>query len=180
MSCDVGELTERLENEQSFYSWDAYWSVRWYGLIMLTNSHGNMIYVLLWESKGKSFTANAGTKVPDLLGTNRCGSFSLLSAPQSISLASEQTLEDPRGTNVEVRRMDLANWALRTSPKFTKGVKCKFHPGFLSRSEIRKSQSPFASVKSIYNIVNANCVDLINTCKCKSYEEMKQKLVTME
>ena len=40
--------------------------------------------------------------------------------------------------------MDLANWALRTSPKFTTGVKYQFHQGFLTRSEIRKSQSPFA------------------------------------
>ena len=31
----------------------------------------------------------------------------------TLSLASEQTWKDPRGTNVEVRRVDLANWALR-------------------------------------------------------------------
>ena len=35
--------------------------------------------------------------------------------------------KDPRGTNVEVRRMDLANWVLRTSSKFTTGVKYQFH-----------------------------------------------------
>ena len=51
----------------------------------------------------------------------------------TLSLASEQTLkiwEDPRGPNVEVRRVDLANWALWTSPKFTTGVKYQFHQGF--------------------------------------------------
>ena len=40
----------------------------------------------------------------------------------TLSLASEQTLKDlksPRVTNEEIRRMDLANWALRTSPKLT-------------------------------------------------------------
>ena len=34
------------------------------------------------------------------------------------------------GTNDEVRRVDLANWALPTSPKFTTGVKYQFHHGF--------------------------------------------------
>ena len=60
-------------------------------------------------------------------GLNRCGSFPLLLAPQSLSLASEQTLkEHPRGTTLEMR-VDLANWALRNSPKFTTGVKYQFH-----------------------------------------------------
>ena len=43
----------------------------------------------------------------------------------TLSLASEQTLKDlkrSQGTNEEVGRMDLANWALRTSPKFATGV----------------------------------------------------------
>ena len=31
---------------------------------------------------------------------------------------------------MEVRRVDLANWALRTSSKFTTGVKYQFHQGF--------------------------------------------------
>ena len=72
--------------------------------------------------KGRSSTANSGTKVAVLLGMNRCGSFSLLSAPHSLSLslslslASEQILKDPRGPNVEVTRVNLANWA---PPNFT-------------------------------------------------------------
>ena len=43
-----------------------------------------------------------------------------------LSLTSEQILKDlkvPRGTSVEARRVDLANWALQTSPKFITGVK---------------------------------------------------------
>ena len=51
----------------------------------------------------------------------------------TLSLASEETLEDLErfmDTDVEVRRVDLANWALRTSPKFSKGVKHQFHQGF--------------------------------------------------
>ena len=35
----------------------------------------------------------------------------------------EKIWKDPRGTNEEVRIVNLANWALRTSPKFTTGVK---------------------------------------------------------
>ena len=40
----------------------------------------------------------------------------------TLSFVFEQGIKNrkgPRGTNVEVRRVDLANWALRTSPKFT-------------------------------------------------------------
>ena len=50
-----------------------------------------------------------------------------------LCLASEQTLDiwkDLRDTSVEVRRVDLANWALRMLPKFTTGVKYKFLLGF--------------------------------------------------
>ena len=48
----------------------------------------------------------------------------------TLSLASEQTWKDPRGIKVEVRRVDLANWALWTSPKFTVVVKYQLHQGF--------------------------------------------------
>ena len=51
----------------------------------------------------------------------------------TLSLASEQALKiwkDPRGTNVQVKRVDLTNWARRTPPKFTTGVKYQFHQGF--------------------------------------------------
>ena len=62
------------------------------------------------------------------------------------SLASEKTLKDlkrSQGHKEEVSRVDLDNWALRTSPKFTTGLKY-VSSGILTRSEIRKSQSPFA------------------------------------
>ena len=39
-------------------------------------------------------------------------------------------LKDPRGPNVEVGRVDLANWILWTSLKFTTGVKYQFHQDF--------------------------------------------------
>ena len=82
--------------------------------------------------KGRSFTANSGTRVVVLLGMSRCGCFPLLSAP-TLSLASEQTLKDLKrsdGTILEVRRVELANWALRTSPEFTTVVKDQFDQGF--------------------------------------------------
>ena len=79
--------------------------------------------------QSRSSTANSGTKVAVLLGINRCSSFILLSAP-TLSLACEQTLKDSRGYNMEVSRVDLANWALQTSSKFITGVKYQFHQGF--------------------------------------------------
>ena len=51
----------------------------------------------------------------------------------TLSLASERTLKylkRSHGHHVEVRRMELANWALQTSLKFTTGVKYQFHQGF--------------------------------------------------
>ena len=50
-----------------------------------------------------------------------------------LPLAFEQTLKDlkrSQGTNEEVRRVDMANWALRTSLKFATGVKHQLHQGF--------------------------------------------------
>ena len=44
-------------------------------------------------SKGKPSTANSETKVAILLWINRCGNFSLLSTP-TLSLASEKALKD--------------------------------------------------------------------------------------
>ena len=52
--------------------------------------------------------------------------------------------------DVETRRVDLANWALRTSPKFTTGVKYQFHQGFWpdQRSGNSNHSSP---PSSLYN-----------------------------
>ena len=66
-------------------------------------------------NKGCSFTR-------DLIGAVASHYF----PHPTLSLASEQTLKDlqnRRGINEEVRRVDLANWALRTSPKFATRVK---------------------------------------------------------
>ena len=41
---------------------------------------------------------------------------------------------------MDVRRVDLANWAIRTSPNFTAGVKYQFHQGF---DQIRDPEIPF-------------------------------------
>ena len=80
------------------------------------------IFQLKLKNQGFSFTR-------DWIGAVASHGF-----PHStLSLASEQTLKDlkdPRGTSEEVRRVDLANWALRTSLKFTAGVKYQFHQGF--------------------------------------------------
>ena len=51
----------------------------------------------------------------------------------TLSLASDHTLIDlkiSQDTNEEVRIVDLANWAFRTSPKFTTRVKYQCHHGF--------------------------------------------------
>ena len=76
--------------------------------------------------KGRTSMVNSGTKVAVLLGMNRCDSFPLLSAPHSL-FSIWTNLKNPRGTNVEVRREDLANWVLWTSPKFTTRFKYQFH-----------------------------------------------------
>ena len=79
--------------------------------------------------------------VPLNLGFNRCGSSRCFPHP-TLSLATVKNLNflNPRGSNEEVRRVDLANWALRTSPKFTTGVKYQFHQGFWSDQRSRNAQ----------------------------------------
>ena len=47
------------------------------------------------------------------LGLNRCGSLPLFSAPHSLFCI----LKDPRGTNVEVRIVDLAKLGIGGSPR---------------------------------------------------------------
>ena len=49
---------------------------------------------------------------------------------------------------MEVRRVDLANWALQTSSKFTTGVKYQFHQGF---EQIRDSEIPITLCPPIYS-----------------------------
>ena len=74
----------------------------------------------------------------------------------TLSLASEQTLKDlkdPRGTNEEVRRVGLANWALLISPKFIPGVKHQFHQGFWpdqTSGNSNQPSAPFFSSASLF------------------------------
>ena len=120
------------------------------------------------SAQRQAFHRKLGTQVAVLLWIDRCGSFPLLSAPHSlfsIWTDHKKYWEDPRGTNVEVRIVDLANWGLRTSSKFT--------TGFLTISEIRKSQSAYAPG---WNIMKGNergeCGEIVlwNLCKGKTGE----------
>ena len=108
---------------------------------MMIDDYGQMIFGNLGGlnktqcvlPKLRSSTTNSGTKAAVLLGMNRFGSLPLLSALHllfSIETDLKRNGEDHRDSNVEVRRVDLANWALRTSPKFTTGVEYQFHQGF--------------------------------------------------
>ena len=62
------------------------------------------------------------------------GAIALCCFPHpTLSLASEQTLKDlkrSQGHHVEMRKVDLTNWVLGTSPKFTTRVKYQLHQGF--------------------------------------------------
>ena len=72
------------------------------------------------RNQGCSFTRDLLCAV-----TSRCFPY------PTLSLAYEQTLKDPRGTNEEVRGVDLANWALWTSHRnLPQGLKHQFHQGF--------------------------------------------------
>ena len=90
------------------------------------------------SAQGRSSTANSRTKVAVLLGMVASHCF----LHTTLSLASDQTLKDPRGTNMEVRRVDLANWALWTLPKFTTRVKYQFHKGFWPNPRSRNPKHP--------------------------------------
>ena len=73
----------------------------------------------------------------------------------TLSLASEKILKDLKRSQGHQRggkESELANWTLWTSPKFTIGVKYQFHQWFLTRSEVRKSQSTFALNRWYKNI----------------------------
>ena len=101
------------------------------------------------SAKSRFFTANAGTKAAVLPKAGLppeteeprlqfyqgwIGALASRCFPHhTLSLASEQTLKDLRrsqGHQREGDESDSANWALRTSPKFSTGVKYQFHQGF--------------------------------------------------
>ena len=77
------------------------------------------------SAEGRSSTTNSGTRLhfyQEWIGTvaSRCFPH------PNLSLAYEQTLKDlkrSQGHHVDVRILDLANWALWTSPKFATWVK---------------------------------------------------------
>ena len=51
---------------------------------------------------------------------------------------------------MKVRRVDLANWARRTTTKFTTGVKYQFHQGFY---QIRDPEIPMVIITIITTII---------------------------
>ena len=93
------------------------------------------------SAEGRSSTANSGTKAAVLPGMNRCGSLLLLSAPHSL-FSMWTDLKRPQGHHMQVRRVDLANWALWTSSKFATGVKYWFHQGFWPDERSRNPNHP--------------------------------------
>ena len=121
MSCDVGEVTESLENEQSSLQVSAL-QVQEPRLQFCRRQ----VFHRKLRNQGCSFTRNS------------IGAVASYCFPHpSLPLASEQTLKDlksPRGTNMKVRKVDLANW---TSPKLTTGVKYQYHQGFLQDQRSR-------------------------------------------
>ena len=82
----------------------------------------------------------------------------------TLSLASEQTLKDPRDTNAEVRRVDLANWALWTSPKFITRVKYQLHQGFWSD---QRSRNPNHSLPPLLLYYHHQCSAQRQVLHCK-------------
>ena len=97
--------------------------------------------------KGRSSIANSGTYVAVLLGMNRCGSFPLLSAPHSLFSIWRNLKRSEKIPGAPTRRWgdNLANRALRTSPKFTTGVKCQFCQVFFY--QIRDPEMPITKVR---------------------------------
>ena len=81
------------------------------------------------SAEGRSSTVNSATKLQFYQGWIGAVASRCFLHP-TFSLISEQIWKDPRSTNLEVRRVYLVNWALRTSPKFTTWVKYEFHQSF--------------------------------------------------
>ena len=98
--------------------------------------------------KGRFATANSGTKVAVLLGVNRCGSFPLLSAPHSLFSIWTDLQRFEKIPGAPAWRWGEWIWLTgpsglhRNSPQWLNISSIRFF--FLTRPEIRKSQSPFA------------------------------------
>ena len=99
--------------------------------------------------KGRSFTANSETKVAVLLGLNRCGSFPLLSAPHSHFSIWTDLKRCEKIPGAPTWRWGKWIWLTGPSgPNRNSPTGVKVPLGFLTRSEIQKSQSPFAPLIS--------------------------------
>ena len=99
------------------------------------------------SAEGRSSTANSRTKVQFYQGLNRCGSFPCFAHP-TLSLASEQTLKDLKSSQGH-RRVDLANWALSTSPNSPQGLNINFIRVF---DHIRDPEIPITLLPFFYSI----------------------------
>ena len=106
--------------------------------------------------KGRSSIANSGTQVAVLLGMNRCGSFLLLSASHSLFSIWTNLKRFEKFPGSPTRRWE--EWIWLTGPS---GLHRHSPQGLnissirvLTRSEIRKSQLPFAP-RYIYNLCSA-------------------------
>ena len=64
---------------------------------------------------------------------------------------------------MEVRRVDLTNWALRTSPKFTSRVKYPFNQGFWSDQRSGNPNHSFPPFKRYYTIMQKSLASLYMT-----------------
>ena len=103
------------------------------------------------SAEGRSSTGNSGTKAA-VLGFNRCGSFPLLSAPYSLFSIWTDFKRSEKIPGATTKRWGECIWLTgpsglhRNSPQ---GLNIS-SIGFLTRSEIRKSQTPFAPISLIY------------------------------
>ena len=99
-------------------------------------------------AEGRSSTANSGSKSAVLLELNRCGSFPLHSAPHSLFSIWTDLKRSEKIPGAPTWRWGEWIWLIgpcglrRNSPQHLNTSSIRF----LTRSNIRKSQSPFAPV----------------------------------
>ena len=141
--CGVAEVTKELENNQSHF--DSLHKLS----SLECSAQGQVLHCKrrnqgCSSAEGRSYTANSATKVAVLTGMVRCGSFPLLSSPHSLFgiwtdiKRSENIPEKPRWD--EWKWLTGPSGLHRNSPRGLISVLS----GFSIRSEIWKSQLPFA------------------------------------
>ena len=96
--------------------------------------------------KGRSSTANSGTKVTVLRRMNSCGSFPLLSAPQSLVSIWTDLKRSEKIPGAPASRWGEWIWITGSFGLHQNSLHglISVPSGFLTRSEIWKFQSPFA------------------------------------